>query len=176
MLPSKRQIIRADRSSTERWVEMIQMASGCGRGLRRSIADSLSDLDLNDSEFFVLFSCHRNTREGAAQRELASAVGLSPAQLCGLVERLGRRGLMTSYRDETDRRKQFWRLTEAGRQLLLQALDQLNSVAQRLDDHFQLAQQHTLTQLLCGMTDALRTVPLPHIYRDANRDTGGPTS
>jgi DNA-binding MarR family transcriptional regulator len=58
----------------------------------------------------------------ASQLELAQRMGMSPAQISGLVEVLRQRALLVSERSPRDRRRQTWRLTAAGEKVLI-ALD-----------------------------------------------------
>ena len=49
-----------------------------------------------------------------AQQDLATAVGVSPAQMSSLVEGLRKRGLMEMKRSPVDRRRQVWQLLAQG--------------------------------------------------------------
>ena len=54
-------------------------------------------------------------------RAISAEVNLSQATVTSIVDRLERRGLLTRKRSETDRRKVFLVITEAGQDLLRQA-------------------------------------------------------
>src|SRR5690606_10522326 len=80
---------------------------------------------LSDTACLTLWACCEGPAEGQAQHELASLVGVSPAQLSGLVEQLGVQGWIVAWRPATDRRRQYWKLTPSGRALVEELIDAL---------------------------------------------------
>jgi DNA-binding MarR family transcriptional regulator len=58
----------------------------------------------------------------ASQNELGRSVGIDAATTNGVIERLGRKGLVSSRVDDTDRRRLRISLTAAGRQVIDQAI------------------------------------------------------
>jgi DNA-binding MarR family transcriptional regulator len=99
------------------WIEQILAAGAISRAGRRRIADQAAGAELTDQEFLVLWLCEASPA-CRGQSELAEAVGVSAAQMSGLVERLRRRELLQFERHCTDRRRQVWQLTAAGKTLL----------------------------------------------------------
>jgi DNA-binding MarR family transcriptional regulator len=61
--------------------------------------------------------------------DLATSIGISPAQMSGLVERLHKRGLVAMHRLARDRRRQLCRTSLAGHSLLAQAAQHLDELA-----------------------------------------------
>jgi DNA-binding MarR family transcriptional regulator len=88
------------------------------RLLRAGLTGRLRGWGISDHDFWVLWLCGRAAPNGVVQQELAAAVGVSTAQMSGLVERLRQHGLLASCRSDRDRRRQYWRLTAAGDALL----------------------------------------------------------
>jgi len=82
------------------------------------MAPVLSKYKLHENALFVLFLCLDRQSNPPSQSVLAKSIGLSPAQISNVVEQLRRDGLLSSFRDVHDRRRQLWRLTPEGFQLL----------------------------------------------------------
>ena len=109
--------------SAERLLRLIHWSGAASRQLRRQLAEAAAAFELTDNELLVIWLCRGN---GRVQVELASAIGVSPAQMSGVVERLGTRGLVAMHRPSVDRRRQVWQTSPSGQSLL-------NAVAPRLD-------------------------------------------
>jgi len=106
-----------ERTSPPVAVELIRMAiemASCEKTMRAAIAEVVSPFSLTENAFFVLVLCWQNHDRPLPQSKLAKTVGLSPAQLSNLVEQLRQEGWIEASRDERDRRRQFWTLTEDG--------------------------------------------------------------
>lgn len=114
---------RADCSS--HWADLARLLTLSQRSLQRLI----SDLGPSESEWVLLWVCSEAPAEGMPQVAFAESLGISPAQVSALVERLRERGRLESNRCPQDRRRRLWRLTDSGRQSLELASQQL---AQRL--------------------------------------------
>lgn len=111
-------VFRDDRPSDLRsWIERILAAGAIARAGRRQIADQAAGAELSDQEFLVLWLCEE-APACRGQGELAELLGVSAAQMSNLVERLRRRELLKFERHVTDRRRQVWQLTAAGKSLL----------------------------------------------------------
>jgi DNA-binding MarR family transcriptional regulator len=82
------------------------------------------------------------------QVELAAAVGISPAQMSGLAERLGKRQLVALNRPARDRRRQVCKTTATGEELLARAARPLASLAETLADRLA-PDERALVQSLC---------------------------
>jgi DNA-binding MarR family transcriptional regulator len=132
-------------SQAERLLRLVHWTSSASRHLRRRLAEIAAALELNDNELLVVWLCSGG---GRVQVELAGAIGISPAQMSGLVERLRSRGLVAMYRLAGDRRRQLWRTTPAGQALLAQANHDLNELAASIKSDLSDAEQHA-AETLC---------------------------
>jgi DNA-binding MarR family transcriptional regulator len=108
---------------------LIHWMHAASRQLRRKLAGVAASCDLSESELLVVWLCHGT---GRVQVELASAIGVSPAQMSGLVERLGQRGLVAKTRPARDRRRQMWKTAAEGEALLSQVATPLADLADSL--------------------------------------------
>jgi DNA-binding MarR family transcriptional regulator len=100
---------------------------------------------LSDSELLVIWLCRGASR---VQVELAAALGVSPAQMSGRVERLAQRGLVALNRPARDRRRQVCQTTDAGESLLKHAAGPLAQLAADLAERLTPDEQ-ALVQTLC---------------------------
>jgi DNA-binding MarR family transcriptional regulator len=128
--------------------ETVQLLAQCHRQLRRLLSDRLGVLGLNDSEFMVLWLCQQAEPRGWVQRDLAAALGISPPQISGLVERLRQQGWLTSRRCQLDRRRQVWGIEPEGSRLLARIGDDLQDLTASLDCSLSARRQTELTTLL----------------------------
>lgn len=131
----------------------------CGRKLQAALTELTRTAGLSEIEFLVLWRCGQRSDGGVPQHELIAATGASPAQLSGLVERLRGRGLLQSRRDDRDRRRQFWQLTEAGQRLLDGLGEHLPAVARRLEIQLEPGELSQLSQLIERLVQAIPTAP-----------------
>jgi DNA-binding MarR family transcriptional regulator len=129
----------------ERLLRLAHWTSTASRHLKRRIGELTATLDLSDTELIVVWLCGGG---GRVQIDLASATGISPAQMSGLVERLRSRGLVAMHRQVRDRRRQIWRATPAGQDLLVSAAQYLSNLAVSLAEHLT-EEEQLLAQSLC---------------------------
>lgn len=120
--------------SVARWLGLLERLWAAARSARAGLDGRLRGLGLSDAEIAVLWICRQAEPGGAAQGELGQRLGLSPAALSALVERLRRRGLIVSERPTGDRRRQLWRLGEAGEKALADAFSAVAEWVARLDE------------------------------------------
>lgn len=113
-------------SQADRILRLVHWTSTASRHLRRRLADVAAVLDLSDTELLVVWLC---SGVGRIQIDLAASIGISPAQMSGMVERLRRRGLVAMHRLARDRRRQVCRTSSAGQALLAQAAQHLDELA-----------------------------------------------
>ena len=90
-------------SQADRLLRLVHWTSAASRHLRRRLAEVAEAFDLSDTELLVVWLCSGG---GRVQVDLAGAIGISPAQMSGMVERLRSRGLVAMHR---------WRWTVADR-------------------------------------------------------------
>jgi DNA-binding MarR family transcriptional regulator len=126
-------------------LRLAHWTNTASRHLRRQIAEATAALDLSDTELIVVWLCSGG---GRVQIDLASATGISPAQMSGLVERLRSRGLVAMHRLARDRRRQMWRATAEGQALLKSAAQHLDELAAGLAEHFS-DEEQIATQSFC---------------------------
>src|SRR5438874_3544494 len=113
-------------SHADRLLRLVHWTSTASRHLRKRLAELAKPFALSDTELLVIWLCSGG---GRIQVELAAAIGISPAQMSGMVERLRSRGLVAMHRLAMDRRRQVWRTTAAGQALLAEAAGHLNELA-----------------------------------------------
>ncbi len=82
-------------SAGDALVELTYEVARCHRLLRAWLTRRLGSRSIGDQDFWVLWLCRRAAPDGVVQHELAAAVGVSAAQMSGLVERLRQQGLLS---------------------------------------------------------------------------------
>ena len=87
-----------------------------GRMLARQLGSLVRCFGISEAQFRLLWLL----REGSIrdQRQLTAELGLSPAQVSGLVEKLRVQGALVPSAAAGDRRRQLWQLTTSGTALL----------------------------------------------------------
>ena len=135
----------------DRVLRLIHWTSAAGRSLRRQLAATAAELELSDHELLVVWLCSSAPR---IQVELATAVGVSPAQMSGMVERLRQRGLVEVHRQPLDRRRQFWRTSEAGGELLKAAVSLWEQLEASLGERLSADEQAAVLHLCRALADA----------------------
>ena len=103
-----------DLSIASEFAGLVRRLHQAHRLLKGWLAERLADSELSETDFLILGACRRLGDAGLAQGSLAGLVGLSPAQLSSVVERLRQRGWLEVRRSESDRRRQFLRLSPLG--------------------------------------------------------------
>jgi DNA-binding MarR family transcriptional regulator len=130
-----------------RLLRLIFWTSAASRQLRRCLASLANSAGISDGELLTLWLC-LGEEGGLVQGDLAASLGVSPAQMSGIVERLRQRGLIEMHRQALDRRRQVWRGTAAARQVL----ESLTVALANLADHLsaQLTPDEQQTALALG--------------------------
>ncbi|MFM2097178.1 MAG: HTH-type transcriptional repressor NicR [Planctomycetota bacterium] len=144
-----------------RWIHVMQVVALCNRQLRRALADATSLCHLSDTEFFLLWACHEGPQHGVGQHDMASVLGVSGAQMSGMVYDLRDRGLLLLDRPAWDRRRQLLRITSSGRSLLDQTLSNLAPLARELERALPDNELAMLLALISQMTTGASTRPAP---------------
>lgn len=155
------------------WLQLLLLVGAAARGARRLLAEQVAASELSEQEFFVLWLCNDAELAHRGQGELAEAVGVSPAQMSGLVDRLRRRNLLQFERLGRDRRRQVWQLTPAGQTLLAEVCQQLLH-GHKLPGELTAPEQHQLLALLERWLPAATDNDLTDEHRTP--DQGGPSS
>jgi DNA-binding MarR family transcriptional regulator len=112
-------------SHAERFLRLVRWTSAASRQLRKRLGELAAAFELSDTELLVVWLCSGG---GRVQVELAGAIGVSPAQMSGMVERLRSRGLVGMHRSAMDRRRQVCRTTAEGETLLARASNHLTEI------------------------------------------------
>ena len=153
-------------------VELLRLVTQCERELRRTLADHIRRWGITDVELLVLWLCHEAATPGIAQSELVANIGVSAAQMSGLVDRLRQQGLLTARRCDSDRRRQYWSLAGEGRRVLEEIRADLNFVSAGLTKHLTVDEQGLLASLLHRVTQfSMRPIALRAVTPDTD-DTG----
>ena len=151
-------------SQADRLLSLIHWTSTASRHLRRRLADVAAELGLSDTELLVVWLCSGG---GRVQVDLAGAIGISPAQMSGMVERLRSRGLVAMHRQAMDRRRQVWRASAAGQVLLSQAAGHLNELAASITSGLASDEQQAARSLCQRLAEA--------VAENARRPRGKPS-
>lgn len=133
-------------------LRLIHWTSAAGRQLRRRLADVAAEFDLTDTELLVVWLC---SGSGRVQVELAGSLGVSPAQMSGLAERLRSRGLVAMHRPALDRRRQIWLTTGSGAALLERVAGHLDAIAAEIADALADDQQRSAQSLCQRLAEAV---------------------
>ena len=128
-------------------LRLIYWTSAAGRQIRRCLSTLAEQAGLTDCELFTIWLCLGDDG-GMVQGALATALGVSPAQMSGIVERLRQRGLIEMHRQTLDRRRQVWRGTTAAREALESLAMPLAQLADDIAAQVPLADQKQ-SQALC---------------------------
>lgn len=163
---------------------MAEQVMICGRTFREELSQRTSVHGLSEPEFFLLWACwsvesfgnpyavsgagpaaSTSTEAGhkksgpcdLAQNDLARLLAVSAAQVSMLVERLRRKGFLEGRRATVDRRRRYWRLTEAGQTALAQIVAALADWADQLDAMLGRHASDDLARLVTELTTNLRS-------------------
>jgi DNA-binding MarR family transcriptional regulator len=98
------------------FLDTICQQIALGRQMAQRLAKALRGRTLLEVEFRLLWQLSRQAATRTEQRRLAQQLGVSPAQVSAVVDKLRRQQLIESIADHTDRRRQHWQLTRAGYQ------------------------------------------------------------
>lgn len=97
-----------------------------GRAMARQLGNLVRSHGINEAEFRLLWLLLDVS--ALDQKHIAQQLGLSTAQVSGLVERLRRRGLLVASSVSGDRRRQLWQLSLSGKELAQKIVADLRGV------------------------------------------------
>ena len=141
-------------ADADRLLNFVLAAGAAGRRLRALLEERVRRFDLSEAECLILWLCATQAHHaGSSQQDLAGAVGVSPAQMSSLVERLRKRGLMEMTRSPIDRRRQVWRLLAQGEELLDQIRTSLGAVAEEIDGLITPQEQQAAQLMLARLSE-----------------------
>lgn len=98
----------------DHWVFAWCSLNQRSRRWQAHLDDALQPHRLAATEFLVLWRTGRAAPPGISQVELARELNVSPAQICGVVETLQRRGWLQTLRHSEDRRRMHCTLAKLG--------------------------------------------------------------
>lgn len=108
--------------------------------------EGLNDQQLTPTQFAALAKI--GDEGEVSQNRLGRLTAMDPATILGVVKRLRDRALIATKADPTDARRSLWRLSEAGRQLLLQAIPRARDISRDTLAPLDRAEQETFLELL----------------------------
>jgi DNA-binding MarR family transcriptional regulator len=144
--------------AADRLLGLVHWMSAASRQLRRRLSLIAESTGLTDCELLAIWLCLQN-ESGLVQGDLAAAVGVSPAQMSGVVERLRQRGLIEMNRQTLDRRRQVWRGTPAARQMLNSLAAPLANLATGIDADLPPGDQHTALRICERLSSVVEAWP-----------------
>lgn len=122
-----------------------------------AFAQACADLDLTPSQYAALFALRQHGRVG--QNDLGRRVALDRSTTSLVVKSLRDRALVTASSDDSDRRKSFLEITNAGRLLLAQAEQRSARANQALLSMFSKKQAAEFLAMLHKLNSALNVAP-----------------
>lgn len=111
-----------------------------------NIGNALKEIDVTPAIFSVLEVLRQN--DGITQSKLAAAVRLERSSVVPLLDKLAKRGLVERRPSTTDRRHNHLHLTDAGRELLAEAIRRASEHEKEVCKPFTIAEKKTLLELL----------------------------
>lgn len=109
-------------------------------------ASRLDEIEVTPAVFSVLEVLQQN--DGITQSKLAAAVSLERSSVVPLLDKLAKRGLVERRTSTTDRRHNHLHLTEAGRELLAEAIRRASLHEKEVCKPFTIAEKKLLLELL----------------------------
>ena len=121
-------------------------------------AGKLGEIDVTPAIFSVLEVLQQN--DGITQSKLAAAVRLERSSMVPMLDKLSRRGLVERRASTTDRRHNHLHLTDAGRELLAEALRRAAQHEKEICKPFTIAEKKLLLELLSRFRPQKKTEAL----------------
>lgn len=133
--------------------DIIELQRKVDRGRRQYGLDVWMNLTLTRSQLKSLFfiSNHRTTNS----KELSAALGVTPTNTTGIIDRLAKQDLVVRNEDIRDRRIQLLQVTEKGEELLGQLRERNRSYMSEILGKMSV---NDLTTLMQGLTSLVNAV------------------
>ncbi len=132
--------------------EITELQRQLRRALRQHRPEAWMELNLTPAQLKSLFFI---SREGSTNsRKLAAALGVTPSNMTGIVDRLVEQGLVSRQENPEDRRMLLLRATEEGEALLARLRESRISQLSGLLAHLSLEELATLAQALSSLVRA----------------------
>jgi DNA-binding MarR family transcriptional regulator len=108
--------------------------------------DGLNDQQLTAMQFAVLVKI--SDEEEVSQNRLGRLAAMDPATVQGVVRRLKERALIDARPDPDDRRRSLWRLSKAGKSLVIAAIPIAKQITERTLGPLSKSERNTFLALL----------------------------
>ena len=131
------------------WLYMMRVSNK----IHRTSADHLAKYDLTAAQFDVL--AHLSVKEGISQQALSERLLVTKGNVCGLIDRMESRGLVSRCSHPEDRRLNLLHLTEAGRALADRVVPAHEEFLRQQMQHLSAEEQRTLYSLLRDLDRSL---------------------
>jgi len=131
------------------WLYMMRVSNK----IHRTSADHLEKYDLTAAQFDVL--AHLSVKEGISQQALSERLLVTKGNVCGLIDRMESRGLVSRCSHPEDRRLNLLYLTEAGKALAARAVPAHEEFLERQMQHLSAQEQRNLYTLLRDLDRSL---------------------
>ncbi len=148
-------------STASRWIELAEQISTCGRIFRDVLAPMAGRRQLTESHLMLLLVLRNRPPDGLGQSQIAACLAISPAHVSAQLEQLRVRGLLKRRRPASDRRRQLWRMTPAGAEMVDGILRDLADWAATMDRRIGTRRLATLAANFEQLKAVLREHPLP---------------
>ena len=108
--------------------------------------EGLNDQQLTAMQFAVLLKI--SDEEEVSQNQLGRLTAMDPATVQGVVRRLKERALIDARPDPDDRRRSLWRLSKAGKSLVIAAIPIAEQITERTLGPLSKSERNTFLALL----------------------------
>ena len=108
--------------------------------------EGLNDQQLTAMQFAVLVKI--SDEEEVSQNRLGRLAAMDPATVQGVVRRLKERALIDARPDPDDRRRSLWRLSKAGKSLVIAAIPIAKQITERTLSPLSKSERNTFLALL----------------------------
>jgi len=112
--------------------------------------EGLNDQQLTAMQFAVLVKI--SDEEEVSQNRLGRLAAMDPATVQGVVRRLKERALIDARPDPDDRRRSLWRLSKAGKSLVIAAIPIAEQITERTLGPLSKSERNTFLALLRKLT------------------------
>jgi|SRR5687768_8003467 len=131
------------------WLYMMRVYNK----IHHTSADHLEEYNLTAAQFDVL--AHLSVKEGISQQALSERLLVTKGNVCGLIDRMESRGLVSRCSHPGDRRLNLLHLTEAGKALAARAVPAHEEFLERQMQHLSAQEQRNLYTLLRDLDRSL---------------------
>ena len=131
------------------WLYMMRVSNK----IHRTSADHLAEYDLTAAQFDVL--AHLSANSGISQQALSERLLVTKGNVCGLIDRMESRGLVSRCSHPEDRRLNLLHLTDAGKALAARVVPAHEEFLKQQMQHLGAEEQRTLYTLLRNLDRAL---------------------